>query len=316
MNESFARGYFGRLDVVGETIALIQNFKDPPRQIVGVIADVKGRSGSGWTRGLTALGSNVAPSMLSERLSVTVVAFSERRTIHVEDIRTAEAEYPDTASRSRAGGSEIRTMAGTPLLREGIPLGVLYINRGPEAQPFSAKQIALLETFANQAVIAIENVRLFNELRIRTEDLTRSVAQLTALGEVSRAVSATLDLDTVLDTIVTRANQLVGTGGCTIYEYDAAAEEFRLRASRYADPREAAILDPIGHATPIPKGQGLSGRAAMLREPVHIPDIAAAGAYESPVRAPRRVSRAFVPRVVPRRTTTGGIDSSSRNFNR
>ena len=157
-------------------------------------------------------------------------------------------------------------------------------GRGPE--PFSEKQIELLETFADQAVIAIENVRLFNELRARTAELTRSVAQLTALGEVGRAVSSTLDLDTVLDTIVTRANQLAGTDGCSIFEYDEAAEAFRLRASRFADPQEAAILDPIARATPIPKGQGLAGRAALRREPVHIPDIAVAGAYDSPVRAP------------------------------
>src|SRR5262249_62276236 len=108
----------------------------------------------------------------------------ERRTIDVEDVRAAEASSPETASRGRARGATIRTMAATPLLREGIPLGVLFINRGPEPHPFSAKQIALLETFANQAVIAIENVRLFNELRERTAELTRSVAQLTALGEI------------------------------------------------------------------------------------------------------------------------------------
>jgi two-component system, NtrC family, sensor kinase len=210
----------------------------------------------------------------------------DRRTIHVEDMIAAEAEFPATVSRMRQAGSAVRTILATPLLREGTPLGAIFISRGPEVHPFSAKQIALLETFANQAVIAIENVRLFNELRARTAELTRSVEQLTALGEVSRAVSSTLDLDTVLNTIVTRANQLAGTDGCSIFEYDEAAEAFRLRASRYADPREAAALDPIGRATPIPKGQGLAGRAALRREPVHIPDIAVEGAYESPVREP------------------------------
>jgi signal transduction histidine kinase len=210
----------------------------------------------------------------------------ERRTIHVEDITTAEAEFPDTVFRHRQTASTYRTILATPLLREGTPLGVIFLSRGPEVQPFSAKQISLLETFANQAVIAIENVRLFQELRARTAELTHSVEQLTALGEVGRAVSSTLDLNAVLDTIVTRANQLAGTDGCSILEYDEAAELFRLRASRYADPREAAALDPIARATPIHKGQGVAGRAALHREAVHIPDIAAEGAYPSPVRTP------------------------------
>ena len=90
--------------------------------------------------------------------------------------------------------------------------------------------MALLETFAEQAVIAIENVRLFNELQERTAALTRSVGQLTALGEVGQAVSASLELGTVLTTIVGRAVQLCGAAGGAIYEYDEAAEEFQLRA--------------------------------------------------------------------------------------
>jgi hypothetical protein len=95
-----------------------------------------------------------------------------------------------------------------------------------------------------------------------------------------------LDVETVLQTIVTRANELASTDGCWIYEYDEAAEVFRLRASRYADPGEAETLDPIGRATPIPKGQGVASRAAALRQPVQIPDIAVEGTYESPIRGP------------------------------
>ena len=126
-------------------------------------------------------------------------------------------------------------MLATPLLREGTPLGVIYVGRGPEVQPFSAKQIALLETFADQAVIAIENVRLFKELEARTQDLTRSVGELRALGDVGRALSSTLDLDTVLQTIVTRASQLAGTDACSVYEYDEATEAFHLRATHNLD---------------------------------------------------------------------------------
>jgi signal transduction histidine kinase/putative methionine-R-sulfoxide reductase with GAF domain len=218
--------------------------------------------------------------MRPSRINITGRVILTGTVAHVVDV-AADPDYGRVFVATLGNRSSI----GVPMLRDGRPIGAIVVAR-LEVRPFSDAQIALLQTFADQAVIAIENVRLFQELRARTAELTRSVEQLTALGEVSRAVSATLDLDMVLDTIVTRANQLAGTGGCTIYEYDAAAEQFRLRASRYADPQEAATLDPIGRATPIPRGQGLAGRAALLREPVHIPDIAVAGVYESPVRAP------------------------------
>jgi signal transduction histidine kinase len=110
------------------------------------------------------------------------------------------------------------------------------------------------------------------------------VEQLTALGEVSRAVSSTLDVETVLQTIVMRANQLAATAGCTIWEYDERREEFRLRASHYADERDAAALPAPGGVTTVAKGQGLTTQVMELRQPVQIPDIVVEGTYESPVR--------------------------------
>ena len=203
--------------------------------------------------------------------------------IHVADVTTD----PIVSARSReiATAYGWRSALAAPMLRDGRVIGAVVVTRRMEGA-FTEREIELIQTFADQAVIAVENVRLFKELRTRTGELERSVEQLTALGEVGRAVSSTLDLNTVLTTIVTRANQLAGTDGCSIFEYDEVAEAFRLRASRYADPWEAAVLDPIGRATPIPKGQGLAGRAALRREPVHVPDIAVEGAYESPVREP------------------------------
>ena len=104
-------------------------------------------------------------------------------------------------------------------------------------RPFTDKQIELVSTFADQAVIAIENTRLLNELRSRTDELGRSVGELRALGEVSQAVNSTLDLETVLSTIVAKAVPLSGTEAGAIYVYDEEAREFRLRATYGMDHR-------------------------------------------------------------------------------
>jgi GAF domain-containing protein len=192
----------------------------------------------------------------------------------IEDM-LADPLYPREIAL--AGGW--RSIIGVPMLRDGTPIGAIVITRS-EAGPFSDGHIELLKTFADQAVIAVENVRLFKELEARTGELIQSVEQLTALGEVSRAVSSTLDVETVLDTIVSRASQLAGAAGCSIFEYDAAAEQFELRATHNDDAEFVEAL----RAVPLRKGEGLMGRAAEMREPIQIPDITQPGAYQSSVR--------------------------------
>ena len=123
-----------------------------------------------------------------------------------------------------------RSILAVPMLRAGAPIGAIVINRD-EAGPFAVRHIELLKTFADQAVIAIENVRLFDEAQARTDELAQSVEELRALGEVSQAVNSTLDLETVLDTIVAKAVQLSGTDAGTIYVFDEASGEFQLRAT-------------------------------------------------------------------------------------
>jgi GAF domain-containing protein len=199
----------------------------------------------------------------------------ERRTIHFPDI-LADPEYHWPEAQRIAG---FRTVLGVPMLREGAPIGALFIWR-EQVRPFTDKQIDLVTTFADQAVIAIENVRLFKELEARTGELTRSVEKLTALGEVSHALSSTLDVETVLTTIVSRASQLAGAAGCSIYEYDEAAEQFELRATHNYDTEFVKALQ----TAPLRKGEGLMGRAAEMREPVQISDITQPGAYQSSVR--------------------------------
>jgi signal transduction histidine kinase len=191
-------------------------------------------------------------------------ALLQRRTIHIPDIQAEAERFPDSLHRQAHG---VRTFLVTPLLREGACLGVITIRR-TEVKPFTDKQVALLETFASQAVIAIENVRLFKELQERTRELVESVEEMKALGEVGQAVSSSLDLETVLETIVSRAVDLSGTDCGVIYEFDEATQEFNLRASHRMEPEAVEGL----RAARIKLGEGATGQAAMTRSPVQIPD--------------------------------------------
>ena len=191
-------------------------------------------------------------------------AIFNRETVHVHDLQQAVSEFPESIGL-RVG---VRTFLSTPMLREGIPIGVINIRR-TDVRPFSEKQIKLLETFAAQSVIAIENVRLFQELEARTQQLAQSVGELRALGEVGQTVSSTLDLQTVLSTIVRHAVQLSGTDCGIIYEYDEATQEFHLRASYQMEEE----LVNAYRATPLRLGQGATGRAAETKTPTQIADL-------------------------------------------
>ena len=208
-------------------------------------------------------------------------AILERRVMHIPDVETEPSILPDARERFRAGG--IRSNVQVPMIRDDTAIGLIGVGRS-DPGPFSDKQIELLKTFADQAVIAIENVRLFTELQARTEALTRSVAELTALGDVSRALSSSLDLDTVLQTVVARATELAGTAGCTVWEYDADREVFTLRAIHFADAGDATTSGAPDRVTTIPRGQGVTARVMASRQPVQIADIAVEGLYESPLR--------------------------------
>jgi signal transduction histidine kinase len=159
----------------------------------------------------------------------------ERRVIQIPDI-LADPEYK-FVEPSKIGG--YRTMLGVPLLREGEPIGVIVLMRRTVC-PFTEKQIELVATFADQAVIAIENVRLFEEVQARTRELARSVEELRALGEVSQAVNSTLDLETVLSTIVAKAVQLSNTEAGVIYVFDELDQTFQVRAT-YGLSRELIV---------------------------------------------------------------------------
>jgi signal transduction histidine kinase len=154
------------------------------------------------------------------------------------------------------------------LLREGLPIGVILIRR-TEVRPFSDKQIALLETFADQAAIAIENVRLFNEIQERTRALESSLEEVHALSEVSRAVSSSLDLGQVLHEIAEQAARLCDADAGFINEYFEAEGEFRTTASWNASEEFVKTIQ----AAQITLGKGTTGRCALSGSPVQVPDI-------------------------------------------
>src|SRR5262249_40219595 len=137
---------------------------------------------------------------------------------------------PHYALVEQRTAGKYRTVLGVPLMREGSPIGVIVLTRNT-VRPFAERQIELVATFADQAVIAMENARLFDEVQTRSKELAQSVEELRALGEVSQAVNSTLDLETVLSTIVTKAVQLSGTEAGAIYVFDDLQREFLLRAT-------------------------------------------------------------------------------------
>jgi signal transduction histidine kinase len=154
------------------------------------------------------------------------------------------------------------------MLKDDALVGGMGIYR-QEVRPFTDKQIELVQNFAAQAVIAIENARLLGELRQRTDDLGRSVEELRALGEVSQAVNSTLDLETVLSTIVAKAVQLSGTEAGAIYVFDGGQRELHLRATYGMDQELIATLarQRIG------LDETTVAQAFAQREPVQIADL-------------------------------------------
>ncbi len=192
-------------------------------------------------------------------------AFLDRTPIHIHDLSTSE-EFPEGREMARRRGH--RTILSVPLLRGDEAIGVVSIRRF-EVKPFADKQIELLQTFADQAVIAIENVRLFDEVQTRTRELARSVDELKALGEVSQAVNSTLDLETVLTTIVGRAVELSHTDAGAIYVFDEERKEFHLHATYgMSETMIAAITDRH-----IGLGDANMGVATVERKPIQVSDI-------------------------------------------
>ena len=197
------------------------------------------------------------------RTTVSGRVLLEGRTLHFPDIL---ADPDIDTSRFQAIGE--RTILGVPLLREGAPIGVLVIARHAK-QPFTEKQIELAETFADQAVIAIENVRLFDEVQARTRDLSESLQQQTATADVLKTISrSTFDLQTVLDTLVESAARLCQADIAGIHRLIGSTYQYAASYGMTPD------LDEFMRTVRFMPDRGtVTGRTALEGKVVQIADV-------------------------------------------
>jgi GAF domain-containing protein len=200
------------------------------------------------------------------RSSIVGRALLEARMVHVPDL-LADPEYAFRDAQKRAG---YRTMLCVPLLREGKPVGVVVLIRRA-VRPFSDKQIELATTFADQAVIAIENVRLFDEVQARTEELGESLQQQTATADVLKVISrSAFDLQTVLQTLVESAARLCDADQGTITRQK---DGVFYRAEAYGFPSE--FIEMVRNMPVKPERGSMNGRTLLEGKVVHVPDVLA-----------------------------------------
>src|SRR3984893_13188931 len=204
--------------------------------------------------------------IVPERGSAIGRALLEGKVIHIPDVE-ADPEY--TWSEGQKLGN-YRAVLAVPMLREGIVIGVLSLTQS-EVRPFTDKQIELAMTFADQAVIAIENVRLFDEVQVRTEELSESLQQQTATADVLKVISrSTFDLKSVLQTLVESAGRLCGGDYATITPQKDGVLFF---AEAYGYSSE--FIEYV-KAMPVGRGRGTAtGRALLEGQVIHIADVLA-----------------------------------------
>jgi GAF domain-containing protein len=200
--------------------------------------------------------------------SVTGRAVSAREPVHVHDLQASAAEFPEGAEIALHLGH--RTTLAVPLMRGDEAIGAITIRR-TEVRPFSNNQIELVATFADQAVIAIENARLLNELRQRTTDLTQSLEQQTATSKVLEVISrSAFDLQAVFETVAESSLRLCGADRALIWRFDGELLRMVVAFNTPQELKDFVFQNPVRLDR-----HSASGRAGLERQTVHIHDILA-----------------------------------------
>ena len=198
-----------------------------------------------------------------------------KQVVHVDDIRAMPPYLegdPRLVALADLGGA--RTTVGVPILKGDALLGTLAIYR-KEVRPFTAKQIELASNFAAQAVIAIENARLLNELRQRTSDLTESLEQQTATSKVLEVISrSAFDLQAVFETVAESSVRLCGADRAFVYRFDGELLRMAVAFNAPEKLKDFVSKNPIH-----PGRQSASARAELERRTIHIPDARADPEY-------------------------------------
>ena len=214
--------------------------------------------------------------ILPGRGSITGRVAEERSVVHIHDVK-ADLEF----TYLREDGFEFRrTMLGVPLLRDGRVIGVIVLQR-PVVQPFTKTHIDLVTTFADQAVIAIENARLFDEVQARTRDLTEALRQQTATANVLKVISrSAFNLQAVFDTLIRSAVELVGAAHGTIHIREG--DVYQHRASFGFNPELLSFVSRHGFS---PGRETLAGRVALSGVVESIPDVLVDSEYLPSMKA-------------------------------
>ena len=233
----------------------------------------------------------------------------DRRAAQITDV-LADPDYAWTDEQRVAG---FRTVMGVPMLLDGEVVGVLSVSR-TQVHPFSDRAVEVLTVFAAQAALAVRTVDLVRTLESRTDELDRKLNQLEALGAVGQAVSSSLNLTEMLNTIITQAVRLSGTDGGSIYKFDEDAREFRVETVCGTSPE---ALDAL-RRTRIGLDDTFLGKAATLGRPLELPDlrgvsldphlgVLAEGGWRSLVAVPMLREGRIVGAMVVRRRTPGHV---------